>query len=189
MDASEITVLLRRWAAGDDHAREEVWPELYPEMKIIARGVLRARGGQVGQVATTSLVHDAALRMLDLEIDWQSRRHFYALTAKVMRYELVDEARRRASQKRGAGHQQERYEVAEMADPEAKAPHEIIAVHQALYRLAQVNARQERLVELRYFGGLSVEESADVLGVSVPTAVRDWRAVRVWLRGQLQATA
>ncbi len=184
MPAKEITVLLRAWGSGDREAREEVWPELYDELKIVARSVLRRRqGGR--QPGTTSLVHDAALRLLDTEIAWADRHHFYAAAARAMRFILVDEARHRLAQKRG-GDQLAVELDGEIVDPNPRRLEEILSVHQTLARLSRVNSRQEKLVELRYFAGLSVGETAEILGVSVPTVVRDWRAVRTWLHGELQ---
>lgn len=182
MPSENITILLRAWGQGDLGAREEVWPRLYGELKIVARSVLRRRGNGPG---TTSLVHDAAMRLLDVDIEWADRHHFYAAAARAMRFILVDEARRRLSQKRG-GEQGTDELSDEVVDPNPKRLEEILSVHQALERLAEVNPRQERLVELRYFAGLSVDETAEVLEVSVPTVVRDWRAVRQWLHGALQ---
>ncbi len=187
MPPREITVLLRAWSEGDECAREAVWPELYDELKVVARSVLRRRY-RGRRPETTSLVHDAALRLLGTEIAWADRHHFYAAAARTMRFILVDEARRRLAQKRG-GAQDEVEHEAEIVDPKPDKLEEILSVHQSLARLSQFNQRHEKLVELRYFGGLSVNETAEVLGVSVPTVVRDWRAVRTWLHGVLRPSA
>ena len=183
MPPQEITALLRAWSSGDRDAREMVWPELYGELKIVARSVLRRRqGGR--RTGTTSLVHDAALRLLDSEIAWADRHHFYAAAARAMRFILVDEARRRLAQKRG-GEQEAVALDSEIVDPSPGKLEEILTVHQTLSRLGRVNRRQEQLVELRYFAGMSVRETAEILGVSVPTVMRDWRAVKTWLHGKL----
>lgn len=184
MPEQEITALLRAWGRGDEAAREAVWPQLYDELKVVAKAVLRHRRGGAGP-GTTSLVHDAALRLLDVEIDWGDRKHFYAAAAKAMRYIVVDEIRSRLALKRGGDQPAASLEEVDVADPRQKRLVEVLSVHQTLERLARVNQRQEQLVELRYFAGLSVDETAEVLGVSVPTVVRDWRAVRTWLHGEL----
>lgn len=183
-DAASITNLLRAWGAGDRAVQDELWPQLYRELRIIARSVLRRRAHRRGP-GTTSLVHEAALKLLDLDIDWNDRRHFYAVAARAMRFTLVDQARRKLSKKRGPEAAAVELPL-DAADPSAHLPEEVLAVHQALGRLARLNPRQERLVELRYFAGMSVDETADILGVSKPTVVRDWRAVKIWLHLQLQ---
>ena len=184
MTSNTLTGMLKAWSEGDETARESVWPRLYDELKVVARSVLRRQRRERGP-STTSLVHDAALRLLDVEIDWNDRHHFYAAAARAMRFIVVDETRRRLADKRGGGQVAEALDDA-IVDPNPKRLEEVMAVHQALQRLAKVNRRQEQLVELRYFAGLSVDETAEILGVSVPTVVRDWRAVRTWLHVELQ---
>jgi RNA polymerase sigma factor (TIGR02999 family) len=134
-------------------------------------------------------VHEAYLRLVGADSgDWNDRRHFYAIAARAMRFVLVDDARRRLSGKRGSGREgvtlsdQLAERVSNDLDYQAE---EVLAVHQALDRLAEVNPRHVRLVELRYFSGFTVDETAEALEVSRPTVVRDWRAVRVWLHGVL----
>jgi len=181
MGSEDITVLLRAWGRGDAEAREAVWPRLYDELKIVARSVLRQRRGGPG---TTSLVHEAALRLLRFEVDWSDRHHFYAAAARAMRFIVVDEARRRLARKRG-GKEVHAELPDDVIDPRPDRLDEILAVHQSLDRLSKVKPRLERLVELRYFAGLSVSETAEILEVSVPTVVRDWRTARTWLHGAL----
>ncbi|RMH15452.1 MAG: sigma-70 family RNA polymerase sigma factor [Acidobacteria bacterium] len=180
----EITRLLHAWGASPE-AREELWAIVYRELKGLARGVLRRQRGGFRQ-QPTSLVHKAYLRLMGADVEWTDRRHFFAVAARAMRFVLADEARRQLSQKRGAG------EVAsldvglpEPADPLAHRPEEVLAVHGALERLRTIHPRHERLVELRYFAGLSVKETAEILEVTPRTVVRDWRAVKVWLHGEL----
>lgn len=184
--AGEITRLLR---AGRE---AELWPIVYGELKSLARAVLQGRRRPKGP-QTTTLVHEAYLRLVGFESgDWNDRRHFYAIAARAMRFVLVDDARRRLSGKRGSGRagvtlSDELAERVEM--PGGGREHraeEVLAVHQALDRLGEVNPRHVKLVELRYFSGFTVDETAEALGVSRPTVVRDWRAVRVWLHGALQ---
>ena len=181
----EITRLLR---AGRD-AEAELWPIVYQELKSLARAVLRGRRRAAGP-QTTTLVHEAYLRLVGIDSDdWNDRRHFYAVAARAMRFVLVDDARSRLSDKRGSGDRGITLsdEMAErVGDPLRHRSEEVLAVHQALDRLAEVNPRQVQLVELRYFSGFTVDETAEILGVSRPTVVRDWRAVRVWLHGVLQ---
>ncbi len=184
----EITRLLRDWRGGSDHAQEELWPVIYRELKSLARSVLSHRG--TPQLGATTLVHEAYLRLVgsSSEVDWNDRGHFFAIAARAMRFVLVDEARRRLAKKREA----ETPTAAlpeEAADPTSHRPEDVLAVHEALDRLAEINPRYEKLVEARYFAGLSLDEAAEALGVSRPTVVRDWRAVRTWLYGELKRQA
>ncbi len=182
----EITRLLRDWRGGSQQAQEELWPVIYRELKTLARSVLR-RGVQASPLGATTLVHEAYLRLVgsSSEVDWNDRGHFFAVAARAMRFVLVDEARRRLAKKREG-------EVAaielpeDAADPASHRPEDVLAVHEALDRLAEINPRYEKLVEARYFAGLSLDETAEALGVSRPTVVRDWRAVRTWLYAELQ---
>lgn len=182
----EVTRLLR---AGRE-AEAELWPIIYGELKGLARAVLRGRRRPKGP-QTTTLVHEAYLRLVDTDAsDWNDRRHFYAVAARAMRFVLVDDARRRLAGKRGAGKagltlSDELAERVADPDPFERRAEEVLAVHQALGRLDEVNPRYVKLVELRYFSGFTVDETAEALGVSRPTVVRDWRAVRVWLHGEL----
>ncbi len=184
-ESGEITGLLRAWRTSHE-AREELWALLYQELKGLARGILR-RQGRGARKQTTSLVHRAYLRLLGADVEWSDRRHFFAVAARAMRFVLADEARRQLSQKRGAGEVVTLVEgLPEAGDPLAYRPEEVLAVHQALKRLAQKHPRYEQVVELRYFAGLSVTESAEILDVTPRTVVRDWKAVKVWLHGELQ---
>ncbi len=184
----EITRLLRDWRGGSDLAQEELWPVIYRELKSLARSVLRHR--RKPQLGATTLVHEAYLRLVgsSSEVDWNDRGHFFAIAARAMRFVLVDEARRRLAKKREA-----ETPIAalpeETADPTSHRPEDVLAVHEALDRLAEINPRYEKLVEARYFAGLSLDEAAEALGVSRPTVVRDWRAVRTWLYGELKRQA
>ena len=138
-------------------------------------------------MATTTVLHEAAIELMNIDIDWNNSQHFFAAAARCMRFVLVDAARKKLSQKRGSGGPSEEMPE-DVLDMNARNPEEIVAIHQALERLSQIDARQGELVELRYFGGMSVEEAAEVLGISKATAVRQWRAARVWLYGQLKAS-
>lgn len=189
----EITQLLGRWRGGDAAAQEELWPVIYHELKTLARGVLN-REGHRGRHGTTTLVHEAFLRLVGSksEVEWNDRGHFFAIAAHAMRHVLVDEARRRLSKKREGD--QHRAELSpevpsEATDPTTHRPEDVLAIHQALERLALINPRYEKLVEARYFAGFSVDETAELLDVSRPTVVRDWRTVRTWLYSELQNQA
>ena len=192
-DHREITQLLHSWQAGNSEARAELWSLLYEELKMLARRSLRRQGG--GGVprgsGTTSLVHEAFRRLLGTEIDWADRQHFFAVASRAMRFVLIDEARRQLTDKRAGELVAEPHgpftdDGVEIPDPIRHRPEEVLAVHEALGRLAKINPRHERLVELRYFAGLSVDETAEVLGVASRTVVRDWRAVRIWLHDALE---
>ena len=181
----EITRLLHAWRGGSDEARDQLWPLLYDEVKALARGVLRRRRRGAAH-DPTSLVHKAYLRLLGTDVEWNDRQHFFAVASRAMRFVLADEARRQLSKKRG-----ERQPLSldaaplDTADPLARRPDEVLAVHQALQKLAEIRPRHERLVELRYFAGLSVDEAARILEVTPRTVVRDWSSVRTWLHGEL----
>lgn len=181
----EITRLLRAWKTSGAEGQDQLWRLLYAELKDLARGALRRQGRRASHQAT-SLVHKAYLRLLGSDIDWQDRNHFFAVAARAMRFVLADEARRQLAGKRGDGETLTLDgTLPEVADPLARRPEEVLAVHQALTKLAGIQPRHERLVELRYFAGLSVEETAEVLSVTPRTVVRDWKAVRIWLHGEL----
>jgi RNA polymerase sigma factor (TIGR02999 family) len=185
----EITRLLHAWKSGDGEAQERLWLILYGELKSLAGGVLRRQGrGDRGQQAT-SLVHKAFLRLLGTEVDWNDRHHFFAVAARAMRFVLADEARRQLSKKRDGETPTLDGTLPDVADPLTRNPEEVLAVHQALTKLAGIQPRHEKLVELRYFAGLSVEETAEILAVTPRTVVRDWKTVRIWLHGELGNTA
>lgn len=181
-----ITELLRQWRAGNKEVESQLWQFVYQELKGLARHIRHGKGGPKSE--TTTIVHEAYLRLLGSspEADFKDRGHFFAVAARVMRFLLVDEARRRLSQKRDG--EASGAEIPESAAaPMAQSPEEVLAVHQALKRLAAIHPRYEQLVELRYFAGLSIEETAAAMEVSRPTVVRDWRAAKTWLYGELRA--
>jgi len=176
--APEITQLLRAWRAGDDGALDQLAPLVYRELHYLAHA--RMRQEQPGHtLQTTALVHEAYLRLLDARrVDWQDRAHFFALCARAMRQILVDAARARLAQKRGGAHAvafDERLAVSPARDPE------LLALDEALSQLSAADPRQGQVIELRYFGGLSVDETAAVLGVSAQTVMRDWKLAKLWL--------
>lgn len=180
---SETTMLLRAWAAGDRDALEQLTPRVYRTLRRIAGHHLKnERPGNTMQA--TALVHEAYLELIDIDnVDWQHRAHFYAVSAQIMRHILLDRARRRLAAKRGG--QAERVDLDEVPDLSGNRAKELIALEDALNALAAMDARKARVVELRFFGGLSVEESAAVLDVSPETVMRDWKFARSWLQAEM----
>ena len=178
----EITVILNRLEHGDSQAADQLLPLVYDELrKLAAAKMARESAGQTLQA--TALVHEAWLRLGgDQQPDWQNRAHFFAAAAESMRRILIERARRRQAQRHGGGLQ--RVDVDDpaigIAAP-AGTDDELLAVHEALDRLASHDARKAELVKLRYFAGLTLEQAAGVLGVAVPTAKRDWAYARAWL--------
>ncbi len=179
LSAENLTGLLIEWRQGDETALDKLTPLVYDELRRIAhRYVQRERDGHTLQ--TTALVNEAYLRLAGQQkIEWQSRAHFFAVTAQVMRHVLIDHARRRHYVKHGGAVQQVSIEDAAMMPRQRAA--ELVALDEALNELAQLDPRKSRVVELRYFGGLSLEETAEVLEVSLMTVRRDWRAAKAWL--------
>jgi RNA polymerase sigma factor (TIGR02999 family) len=181
----DLTRLLRAWSDGDEAAAEALWPLVYDDLKVIARSVRRRnRGMALRGPQTTTLLHEAALRLLGADVGAADRRHFFAIAAQAMRFVLVDEARRRLAKKRAA----EENAIELTADAPGAVdsrPEEVLAVHQALAKLGRLHPRHVQMVELRYFAGMTVEEVAEVLDVSIPTVKRDWQAARRWLYAEL----
>ncbi len=185
--AADITLLLRQWQAGNHEAEEQLWPILYAELEALATRALRRRGGNP-TLQTTELLNEACLRLVgSTDLAWPHRGHFFAFASKVMRRVLVDHARRRRAAKRQG--EIDPTPPERIADPSSERAYGVLEIDQALGRLSEINPRYGGLVELRFFGGLSVAEAAVVLGTSKATAVRDWRAARAWLYGELQSTA
>jgi RNA polymerase sigma-70 factor (ECF subfamily) len=176
----EVTRLLIAWGQGDQAALDELLPLIYQELHRMARRHLgRERGGHTLQ--TTALVHEAYLRLIDQQgVGWQNRAHFFAIAAQMMRRILVDHARARHYQKRGGGAQQVSFDEALVVSDERAA--EVVALDEALMGLAEFDPRKSQIVELRFFGGLSIEETAEVLGVSPGTVMRDWTLAKTWLQ-------
>jgi RNA polymerase sigma factor (TIGR02999 family) len=175
----QVTALLNRWAGGDQVAGERVLPLVYAELRRIARRQLnRHRSPQTLQ--TTAVVHEAYLRLAgDSAGQWESRSHFFGVAAKAMRHVLVDYARAGAATKRGGAVRPVALDEVCVVAPE-RMP-DVVALDGALIDLAKLHPRQCQVVELRFFGGLSVDETADALQVSPETVMRDWRAAKAWL--------
>jgi RNA polymerase sigma factor (TIGR02999 family) len=185
----QITGLLKAWSGGDAAALNRLTPLVYAELRNLARRYLRReRPGNTLQ--TTGLVHEAYLRLVDAkDIDWHDRLHFFAVSAQMMRRILVDAARTRASAKRGGNIRRINHSTAidldQIPDLGTDKGAKLIALDDALNVLAQMNARHARVVELRFFGGLSVEETASVLSISPQSVMRDWKLARAWLKREL----
>jgi RNA polymerase sigma-70 factor, ECF subfamily len=180
----EVTQLLVAWSDGDQAALEQLTPLVYRELNRLAEGYMRReRPGHLLQ--TTALVNEAYLRLIDWKnVCWQNRAHFFGVAAQLMRRILVDFARARHQDKRGGALRQVSFDEAEAAPVEQSA--EFIALDEALERLAAIDPRRSRIVELRFFGGLSEEETAEVLKVSPRTVRREWSLARAWLRRELR---
>ena len=180
---SETTQLLRAWAQGDATALERLTPRVYLELRRIAGRSMQNEGpGQT--IQPTALVHEAYLRLVDLkQIDWQDRVHFFAVSAQIMRRILLDLARKRLAAKRGG--RLPCVNLDEIPDAPSQSATEIIALDGALQALAEIQPRKARIVELRFFAGLSVEETAAVLKISPGTVMRDWKLARAWLLAEL----
>jgi len=182
-ETSETTQLLRAWAKGDRGALERLTPRVYRTLRRIAGYQLKnERAGN--SIQATALVHEAYLELIDVtNVDWQHRAHFFAVSAEIMRHILLDRARRRIAAKRGGS--AERVSLDELPDLSGSRAKELIALDDALNALAVNDARKARVVELRFFGGLSIDETAAVLAVSAETVMRDWKFARSWLHAEL----
>ena len=180
----EVTQVLRAWMRGEEGAKEELYQMVYDELRRLAhRYMSRENTGHTLQ--TTALVNEAYLKLADTNnLNWQDRAHFFAVSANVMRHILVDHARATRSIKSGGGAQHVGLEdIIEIPQAPNK---DVLALNDALNKLAKVDDRKSKVVELRYFGGLSVEETAEVLKVSADTVMRDWRLAKAWLLRELQ---
>ena len=172
--SQNVTQMLLAWGDGDEAARDALMPVVYEQLRRIARQYLRReRAGHTLQ--TTALINEAYLKLVDQTISWESRNHFFGIAARLMRQILVDHARARQRLKRG-GHQ---YQISlTAADHESEPSRDILALNEALETLAKVDPLRSQIVELRFFGGLTIEEAAQVMRVSTPTVERGWRTAR-----------
>ena len=184
LSPQQVTLLLSAWNQGDEKALDQLIPMVYTELHRLAHRYMRMeRPGHPLQ--TTALVNEAYLRLVDAnQIDWQNRVHFFAVSAQVMRHVLVDIARSRHYQKRQGEAPQVSLDEALAFSKEKSS--ELVALDDALNALADFDARKSKVVELRYFGGLSVEETAAVLRISTDTVTRDWKFAKVWLLQKMQ---
>lgn len=189
-NSAEITALLKAWRQGDRPALDRLTSLLYDELRSLAhRYMRRERAGH--SLQTTGLVSEAFLRLVDVKgIEWQDRAHFLAVSARIMRRILVEAARARASAKRGGGvariDHSSGLDIDAIIAPRQKRAQELCAVDDALQTLAAIDPRRAQVIELRFFGGLTVEETADVLNISRQTVMRDWKLARAWLSRELR---
>jgi RNA polymerase sigma-70 factor (ECF subfamily) len=176
----QVTQLLVAWGGGDQAARDELMPLVYEELRRLAHMCIsRERQGHTLQ--TSALLNEAYLRLVDQKnIQWQDRAHFFGIAARLMRQVLVDYARKRNYAKRGGGAHRVPLDEAMIVSDERAA--DVVALDDALKTLAEIDPRQSQIVELRFFGGLSIEETAQVLAVSPGTVMRDWTLAKAWLR-------
>jgi RNA polymerase sigma-70 factor (ECF subfamily) len=181
--SQQITGLLVRWREGDRAAFDEMMPFVYKELRRLASYYMRRqRPGHTLQ--TSALVNEAYLRLIDYKnMNWQNRAHFFAMAAQAMRRVLVDQARSRNYAKRGGGAQ--RVQLAEADLSVREKARDIVALDDALMDFEKIDARKSRIVEMRYFAGMSVEETAEALGVSPITVIREWNAAKRWLLREL----
>ena len=188
-ESAEITRLLKAWGRGDSAALDRLTPLVYERLRRMARGYMRnERPGHTLQA--TALVNEAFLRLVETRnLDWTDRAHFFAMCARVMRRILVDAARSRAATKRGGQVDRAEHSTAinldRLPDPASEISAQVCALDEALNMLAQIGPRQAQVIELRFFGGLTVEETAHVLQVSPQTVMRDWKLARAWLAREL----
>jgi RNA polymerase sigma factor (TIGR02999 family) len=188
--STDVTLLLRAWTRGDRAALDRLTPLVYDQLHRLAVGYMRKE--QAGHsLQATALVHEAYVRLVNArEVGWHDRVHFFAVCAQIMRRILVDHARRRASLKRGGRAEREDHasgpNLDELPSIETDRAVELCALDDALVGLAQLDPRRAKVIELRFFGGLSVEETAEFLHVSPQTVMRDWKIARAWLTRELR---
>ena len=179
MQATDITKILQDWSEGDRASLDALIPLVYGELRKIAHRALNKNAGD-GNFQTTALVNEAYLRLVDVkQIDWQNRVHFFAVSANLMRNILVDFARQRLSRKRGG--EKTHVELDEALNFSPNKSGDLVALDECLTELAKLSVRQSRVVELKFFGGLTEDEISEVLKISPATIKRDWQAARAWL--------
>ena len=181
---AEVTELLRRWSSGDVSARESLVPLVYDELRRLARYYLAGQRSD-HTLQSTAIVHEAYLRLAGREnVHWEDRSHFFAVAAQLMRRILVDHARKRNAAKRG-GAAHLTLLVDEAVEPSSQRELDLVALDDALKALAELDERQSRIVELRFFGGLSIEDTSRLLEISPATVKREWSTARAWLYGEI----
>ena len=182
--APSVTQLLKAWSDGDEQALEALLPLVEAELRRLARGYMR-RERRDHTLQATALVNEAFVRLVDAhDIQWRDRAHFVGIAARLMRRVLVDHARARGYKKRGGGAANVPFEDGMRVSPAPDV--DVVALDRALDALAAIDARKSRVVEMRFFGGLSVEETAEALAVSADTVKRDWRLAKLWLLRELK---
>jgi RNA polymerase sigma-70 factor (ECF subfamily) len=183
LPSQQLTRLLVAWSNGEASALEELTPLIYDELRSLARRYMR-RERSDHTLQNTALVHEAYLRLIEQDVQWNSRLHFFAIAAQMMRRILVDHARAHSAEKRGAGMPRVSLDV-EVASSQ-KEEIDLLALDEALDRLSAVDPQRSRIVELRFFGGLSKEECAQVMGISPATVQRQWAGTKAWLHHELR---
>ena len=181
-DSTDVTILLNRIGEGDAQAPEELLPLVYDELRKLAQGYMDSeRDGHTLQA--TALVHEAYIRLVDWEnVSWQNRAHFFSVAATVMRKILVDHARKKKAQKRAFG---QTLALDEAVSFSSQREVDLVRLDDSLETLAAIDPVQERIVELRFFGGLTIDETAHALGISASTVKREWTVAKAWLYGEI----
>jgi len=192
-ESAEITRLLKAWGRGDAAALDRLTPLVYERLRRMARGYMRNERPE-HTLQATALVNEAFLRLVDARsLDWADRTHFFAVCARVMRRILVDAARSRAAIKRGGQVDRAEHSTAidldQLADPASEMSAQVCALDEALSMLAEIDPRRAQVIELRFFGGLTVEETAQVVRTSPQTVMREWRLARAWLARELSRSS
>ena len=189
----EITGLLKKWGHGDQEALNQLTPRVYAELRRIARRCARGERSD-NDLHATALVNEVYLRLVEVDsVDWKDRAHFFAVSAQMMRRILVDAARARATAKRGGnvahGGASTTINFNEIPDTSARRDRELLALEDALNQLGTMDPRKLSVVEMRFFGGLTAEETAEVLQISAQSVLRDWKLAKAWLTRELKAAA
>lgn len=185
--SGDVTQLLLAWGSGNHRAADELLPAIYAELHRQAERAMR-RESPEHTLQATALVNEAYLRLVDQKrVAWQNRAHFFGIAAQVMRRVLVDHARTRNAEKRG-GSEKQQVTLSGVETPATDAGVDVLALHEALERLAAMDPDQAKVVELRYFGGLSIEETAEALRISPATVKREWSTARAWLKRELMTS-
>jgi RNA polymerase sigma factor (TIGR02999 family) len=173
--------MLQAWGAGDEAARDALIPVVYEQLHRIARQHLRRERAE-HTLQTTALINEAFLKLVEQSVPWESRNHFFGIAARLMRQVLVDHARARQRLKRGGNQHQISLTSAEEVQEQST---DLLALNEALTVLSEIDPQRSQIVELRFFGGLTIEETAEVMQISTPTVERGWRAARAWLQTEL----
>jgi RNA polymerase sigma factor (TIGR02999 family) len=183
-DGQNITQLLKEWSEGDQEILDQLMPLVYEELRRQAARYLRKERPN-HTLQTTALIHEAYLKLIGQEVSWQNRAHFFAIAAQAMRRILVDHAKTRHREKRGGAAENLALEEAVYVGVSQKSV-DLVNLDEALNRLAKLDPRQARIVELRYFSGLSIDETAEIIGVSNATVRNDWNMAKAWLKQEIQ---
>ena len=179
--SQSVTQMLQAWGAGDEAARDALIPVVYEQLHRIARQHLRRERAE-HTLQTTALINEAFLKLVEQSVPWESRNHFFGIAARLMRQVLVDHARARQRLKRGGNQHQISLTSAEEVQEQST---DLLALNEALTVLSEIDPQRSQIVELRFFGGLTIEETAEVMQISTPTVERGWRAARAWLQTEL----